>query len=62
MVAYAKGSIHQNVEMMIQLDEIGEEREFETALDRLRGSDADISQEAADIKVNLYQRTAILQP
>lgn len=41
---------------------IGEEREFETALGRLRGSDADISQEAADIKVNLYQRTAILQP
>ena len=30
---------------------IGKEREFEAALQRLRGENADISQEAYDIKV-----------
>ena len=40
--------------MMIQLPaaKIGKEKEFETSLQRLRGRNADISQEAADIRVN----------
>ena len=33
---------------------IGKQREFEAALQRLRGVDADISQEASDIKVTYH--------
>jgi SP family sugar porter-like MFS transporter len=33
---------------------IGKEAEFEAALQRLRGKNADISQEAADIRVIFY--------
>lgn len=50
-------SIHQDVEMMSTSGlqaKIGKEAELEAALQRLRGKNADISQEAADIRVIFY--------
>lgn len=39
---------------------IGKEKEFETALQRLRGRNADISQEVADIRVNFATSSRII--
>ena len=36
---------------------IGREKEFEVALQKLRGKDADISEEAAEIQVRTYKNS-----
>lgn len=39
---------------------VGKKKEFEAALRKLRGKDADISREAAEIQVNFFLKIILL--